>query len=70
MSTTKIRQSIVTLFLCLPALLQAQNNLIVYSEPTVAESMSVDKTMAKVIILSPNKDLLITHNMGDEKGGF
>lgn len=68
MSTTKIRQCIVTLFLCLPALLQAQNNLIVYSEPTVAESMSVDKTMAKVIILSPNKDLLITHNMGDEKG--
>lgn len=46
----------------------AQNNLIVYNEPNESQGGIVDASEAKVIFLSPNKNLLISHTMGFEKG--
>lgn len=48
--------------------IQAQNNLITYSEPTEVKGLTIEPTKTKVIIISPNKDVIITHNMGNEKG--
>lgn len=46
----------------------AQNNLIVYSEPKEATDASAGPSEAKIIIITPNKDITVSHTMGTEKG--
>lgn len=48
--------------------LQAQNDFIDYSEPKEASNLTTDASEAKVIIISPNKDIEMSHTMGHEKG--
>lgn len=65
-----ILRLIVLLILMVPAItaVKAQNNLITYSEPTEVKGTEVDANTTKVIIISPNKDVVVTHNMGNERG--
>lgn len=63
-----MRRSMLLIFVLTAGLLQAQNNLITYSEPQEVAGVTISPTATKVVIISPNKDLSLTHSMGHERG--
>lgn len=49
-------------------IVHSQNNLINYSTPQEKKGADIAPTTTKVVIISPNKDLILSHSMGIEKG--
>lgn len=64
--------SITLLILCafFAGKAQSQNNLIVYTEPKEVSDVTAGPKEAKIIIITPNKEVAVSHTMGHEKGVF
>lgn len=63
-----MRRAMLAVFILAAGVAHAQNNLITYSEPQEVVGVTVEPTVAKIVIVSPNKGLSLIHTMGHERG--